>query len=76
MFDEYWKRLVEKNPHLANPDAKMTLQVKEFEKAMRRAYDAGAKSSTDKRSAAKAFENIGAKPKIDFGGVFGHLFGG
>lgn len=38
-FDEYWERLVAKNPSLANDENGMKMTVGSFKKALRQSFD-------------------------------------
>lgn len=40
-FDAYWERLCRATPQLRNPDAKMTISVVAFRKAIQKSFKAG-----------------------------------
>jgi len=40
-FDEFWNRLVEKNPHLSNENTVMKITVASFRKSVKQAFEMG-----------------------------------
>ncbi len=40
-FEQYWQRLIEKNPGLRDDSAKMTISVTSFRRSMQQAFDTG-----------------------------------
>lgn len=40
-FEQYWQRLVEKNPSLSKEDTRMVLTVGSFKRSTRKAFEVG-----------------------------------
>lgn len=65
-FATYWSGLVDKNPGMADPSAKLTISVASLKAQIERAYNRG----DDDRAAAKKLADT-VMPRNPFGGFFG-----
>ena len=51
-FDTYWHNLVEQNPSLTNENARMSLSVAAFKRALERSFHAAGRKDTAQRGKA------------------------
>jgi hypothetical protein len=67
MTDPYWKRLVEKNPNLADEKASMTISVAQFRKAIEKGW-------LDGFNIGRQYEDAKDTPVVkEFEGILGRL---
>jgi hypothetical protein len=67
-FEAYWEDMVRQRESLEVDAATIVIDVKNFRRALRAAYDAGRASPADTKAAAKDFAGVGKEGK-EFGGL-------
>lgn len=69
-FATYWSGLVDKNPGMADPSAKLTISVASLKAQIERAYNRGDEDRAAATAAAKQLADE-VMPKNPFGRLFG-----
>ena len=91
MFTEYWVKIKITNPALDDDDAKMTISTTNFQKQLKKAYEAGMKTgiaagiakgivegeqaAIKRAKAAKDFEKIKRTNSESYADLFSDIFG-
>ena len=70
---KYWEHLCTKTPALQDDNTKMSLSVKQFRAAMKKAYSTGAYNERERDRAAKDFNKLGKHDMGPLGDFFSGL---